>query len=149
MAGVTKKPKQPKRPPNVDEKCFHLLSGIKEAIEEMTEQMGEAFKTIDKKLNIIIMKEEEAAAVLQEQTQLLIKIQGETQSLIEKVNELIKQVEELTAQMDEVSPELESAITGVKDQVAVVDALVEDIPAGATPKEGDAGESEHKPDGMG
>jgi len=70
------------------------------------------------------MEQAELAQQLRDTQQELVKIQTETQSLIDKVGEL----ETALQNADDVTPELQAAAQAVIDQTKVVDDLVPDQP---------------------
>ena len=76
---------------------------------------------INRKLEVIMATQQEAAAELVAVKEQLVKVGGETSTLLAKIEELLGQLANAP-----VSEELQAAIDGVKEQAAVVDNLVPD-----------------------
>lgn len=87
---------------------------------------------VDEKLNKIMATQAEAAQLLRDHAAKLDKIAGETQSLLDAIEDLKEQL----ANEGEVSPELTEAINLVIGKGDAVDALVNDTPPVEPPVEG-------------
>lgn len=92
---------------------FHNPAGQAEILAAISETKG-----------AIMATQQELAADLAAVSANVEKIGGETRSLIEKIDELTAAVEAA----GNTTPEVDAALQALKDQVAVVDALVPDAP---------------------
>jgi hypothetical protein len=74
------------------------------------------------------MTQEEATAALVQVNETLVKISGETESLLTEIGKLEKALEDALAGGGMITPELEAAIRDTAVKAHAIDDLVEDLP---------------------
>lgn len=82
---------------------------------------------ITKKLEIIMSKQSEAAATLNEVLAQQKKTAGEIAEVQKTVDVLKQKIAEMEQAAGEVDPELQAAIAAVKQQAQIVDDLIPDV----------------------